>query len=276
MLFIVSKIVGFITLPSNAIALLGLAGVLCFIRRKRRAGVIALASSVILLILLGLSPISNVMLLALSERFEIWRYDGRAPDGIIVLGGAIDSDMSAARRVLEVDSSADRIFAMLDLARRYPTTKIVFSGGSGNLIQQSVAEAPFAGRLLDELGLSNGRVVLESNSRTTDENASETRKLATPQPGERWLLVTSAFHMPRAVAAFRRVGFDVEAYPVDFRTAGWGDALKPFDRISSGLARSDVAAHEWVGLVGLWLTGRSAELLPSPKSKPDSVLPRQP
>ena len=278
MLFIVSKIVGFVILPSNAIALLGALGLLLLWLSRKRAAFIALASSAIFLILFGLLPVANVMLLLLSERFPAWQADGREPDGIIVLGGAINSEASAARESLEVDASAERIFAMLDLARRYQKAKIVFSGGSGNLIQGSVAEAPFAGRLLEQFGLANGRVILENDSRTTAENAAETRRLVAPKPGERWLLVTSAFHMPRSVAAFRAVGFDIEAYPVDFRTGGWDDALKPFDKISAGLARADVAAHEWIGLLGLRLTGRSSELLPSPKPAPvsSSVLPRQP
>ena len=276
MLFILSKIAGFIALPSNAIAALGALGVLLLVMNRRRVGTYALISSVIALYVFGFSPVANVMLLTLSERFPAWQADGQSPDGIIVLGGAIDSELSAARERLEVDSSAERIFAMLDLARRYPTAKIVFSGGSGNLFQNSVPEAPFAGRLLEQFGLSNNRVILESVSRTTAENAAETRKLVTPQHNERWLLVTSAFHMPRSVAAFRAVGFDVEAYPVDFRTAGWQDAWKPFDKISAGLARSDLAVHEWIGLIGLRLMGRSSELLPSPKSATASVLTRQP
>jgi uncharacterized SAM-binding protein YcdF (DUF218 family) len=276
MLFLLSKIAGFLTLPSNAIAVLGALGVFLLIVNRRRIGIYALISAVIALVIFGFAPVSNVMLLTLSERFPAWQADGQGPDGIIILGGAIDSELSAARERLEVDSSADRIFAMLDLARRYPTAKIVFSGGSGNLFQNSVPEAPFAGRLLEQFGLGNNRVILESVSRTTAENAAETRKLVTPQHNERWLLVTSAFHMPRAMAAFRGVGFNVEAYPVDFRTAGWQDAWKPFDKISAGLARSDVAVHEWIGLIGLRLTGRSSELLPSPKSAPASVLTRQP
>lgn len=280
MVFVISKIIGFVALPSNAIALLGLFGLVLLASRIKRAGIFTLVMSIILLFIFGLSPLPNVMLLLLAERFPAWQADGRDPDGIIVLGGGIESENSAPRGSLEVNSAADRVFAMLDLARRYPKAKIVYSGGSGNLIQNSVPEAPFAGRLLDELGLGNGRVVLESRSRTTDENATETRTLVTPQPGERWLLVTSAFHMPRSVGAFRAAGFDVEAYPVDFRTAGWSEATTPFDRISYGLARADVAMHEWVGLVGLRLTGRSSELLPSPKSMPTSapksVLPRQP
>ena len=276
MLFVLSKIVGFVTLPSNAIALLGALGISLLMLSRRRSGSKLLISAFIALFVFGYSPLSNVMLLALSERFPAWQSDGRDPDGIIVLGGAIDSELSAARSMLEVDSSADRVFAMLDLARRYPKAQLVFSGGSGNLLQTSVPEAPFAGRLLDDFGLGNGRVILEDRSRTTAENAAEARRLVNPKPGESWLLVTSAFHMPRSVAAFRAAGFNVDAYPVDFRTAGWEDAWKPFARISAGLARSDVAAHEWIGLIGLRLTGRSSELLPSPKPRSTSILPRQP
>jgi uncharacterized SAM-binding protein YcdF (DUF218 family) len=107
--------------------------------------------------------------------------------------------------------------------------------------------------------------VLESSSRTTDENARFTRKLVSPKPGERWLLVTSAYHMPRSVGVFRKAGFDVEPYPVDWRTRGWIDTSMPFDRLSGGLACADTAVHEWVGLLAYWMAGRSDALFPGPR-----------
>ena len=88
--------------------------------------------------------------------------------------------------------------------------------------------------------------------------------LAAPRPGERWLLVTSAYHMPRAMGAFRAAGFAVEAYPVDYRTGGSTDLLIPFDDVASGLRRTDTATREWIGLLAYWLTGRSSELFPGP------------
>ena len=90
------------------------------------------------------------------------------------------------------------------------------------------------------------------------------KALAAPKPGERWLLVTSAHHMPRAIACFRNAGFPVEAYPVDWRTSGAGDLTGPFRALAPGLARTDAAAHEWLGLLGYWATGRILELLPGP------------
>jgi uncharacterized SAM-binding protein YcdF (DUF218 family) len=266
MFFIFAKVFGFFTEPSNAIATICTIGALLLLIRRQRAGTLMVTFGILLLLVFGYSPAGNVLLLGLSERFPAWQSDGRDPDGIIVLGGAIDSEVSAARKTLELDSAAERIFSMIELAKRFPKARIVFTGGSGNLIENSVSEAPIAGQLLESFGVSPDRIVLESASRTTDENAAFTRRLVLPKPGERWLLVTSAFHMPRSVGVFRAAGFDVEAYPVDWRTRGWVDAAQPFDSVGDGLARTDLAVHEWVGLLTYWLMGRSSALFPAPKS----------
>jgi uncharacterized SAM-binding protein YcdF (DUF218 family) len=264
MFFLLSKVLGFFAVPSNAIAAICVLGAGLSLTRSPRAGRRTLIVGVSLLLLFGYSPAGNVLLLSLSERFPAWQFDGHDPDGIIVLGGAIDSEVSAARHSLETDSSAERIIAMLELARRFPNARVVYSGGSGNLINNSVPEAPIAGQLLEHFGIARERVVLEDQSRTTYENADLVRQLLSPKPGQRWLLVTSAFHMPRSIGAFRAAGFKVEAYPVDWRTRGWVDAAMPFDKLSAGLARTDLAVHEWTGLIAYRLTGRSSALFPSP------------
>lgn len=264
MFFILSKILGFVSLPSNAIALICALGICLWFSRWRRAGIRLIAVGVGLLLVAGFSPLGNILLLPLSERFPAWKDDGHAPTGIIVLGGAIESGISAARGALETDGSAERVIAMLELARRFPDARVVYTSGSGNLIESPVPEAPFAGKLLDTFGIARDRIVLESRSRTTGENAAFLRKMILPKPGERWLLVTSAFHMPRSIGVFRKAGFDVEAYPVDWRTRGWIDASQPFGRLSAGLSRCDVAVHEWMGLVAYRLAGRSDALFPAP------------
>jgi uncharacterized SAM-binding protein YcdF (DUF218 family) len=264
MFFLLSKIIGFIALPSNAIALACGLGLCLLVMKRRRAGAGLLAAGVMALLIFGYSPLSNVLLLTLSERFPAWHFDGREPDGIIILGGAIEPELSAARKAVEVNGGAERIIGGLELARRFPKARVVYSGGSGQLIDGSVLEATIAGPLFEHFGIAPERVILESESRTTEENARFTRQLVAPKPGERWLLVTSAYHMPRSIGVFRKAGFEVEAYPVDWRTRGWGDASMPFDKLSAGLACSDAAMHEWVGLFAYWLTGRSDTLLPAP------------
>jgi uncharacterized SAM-binding protein YcdF (DUF218 family) len=265
MFFLLAKIIGFFTLPSNAIAIACGLGVCLLLVKRPRVGAGLLTVGVVSLLVFGYSPAGNVLLLTLSDRFPAWQYDGRDPDGIIVLGGAIAPGISVARGAVETNGSAERLIAAIELARRFPGARIVYSSGTGNLISDFVPEAPIAGRLLQTFGISRERIVLDDKSRTTDENARFTRKLVSPKPGERWLLVTSAYHMPRSIGVFRKAGFDVEAYPVDWRTRGWVDASMPFGRLSAGLAASDAAVHEWVGLIAYWLTGRSDTLLPGPR-----------
>jgi len=264
MFFALSKILGFFTTPSNAIATVCAIGALLLLLRRQSAGSLVLTFGILLLLVFGYSPAGNVLMLTLTERFPAWQSDGRDPDGIIVLGGAIDQEASAARGTVEMNGASERMTSTVELAKRFPHARIVFSGGSGNLIENPLPEAPMAGEWLQRFGVAADRITLESGSRTTDENAAFTRRILMPKPGERWLLVTSAFHMPRAIGAFRAAGFDVEAYPVDWRTRGWSDAGRPFDLLSSGLARTDVAIHEWTGLIGYWLTGRSSALYPGP------------
>jgi uncharacterized SAM-binding protein YcdF (DUF218 family) len=267
MFFVLSKVLGFFSLPSNFIAVVCVIGAVLWLLKRRRAGARMLLLGTALLLLFGYSPLSNILMLSLSERFPPWQFDGHDPDGIIVLGGGILSEVSAARDSVELGAAGDRILAMLQLARRFPKARIVFSGGSAMLLEQPVPEAPIAGRLLQQFGLDGGRVILDAASRTTSENARFVRKLVDPKSGERWLLVTSAFHMPRSVGVFRAEGFDVEAYPVDWRTRGWVDAANPFDKLSAGLTQSDFAVKEWVGLLSYWLSGRSSTLFPAPQPK---------
>ena len=267
MFFLASKIVGFVAFPSNAVALVCGLGLCLMAMRRRRAGAGLMTAGVVALLIFGYSPLGNVLLLTLSERFPPWHFDGREPDGIIILGGSIQPDISAARNAVEVDGAAERVIGGLELARRFPKARVVYSGGSGHLIDGSVPEAPIVGPLFSHFGIAPDRVVLESQSRTTDENARFTRKLVDPKPGERWLLVTSAYHMPRSIGVFRKAGFNVEPYPVDWRTRGWTDAGTSFDRLSQGLARVDTAVHEWAGLLAYRLAGRSDALFPAPRSR---------
>jgi uncharacterized SAM-binding protein YcdF (DUF218 family) len=163
-----------------------------------------------------------------------------------------------------LNEAAERLTVAADLARRYPDLRIIFTGGSASLIFDDGIEAEFAGRAFESLGVAPARIVLEDRSRNTVENALFSKAIAQPKPGERWLLLTSAYHLPRAVGVFRQAGFAVEPYPVDWRTAGTEDALRPFATLGDGLRRTDTAVREWVGLAAYWLTGKTSQLFPGP------------
>jgi uncharacterized SAM-binding protein YcdF (DUF218 family) len=231
--------------------------------RFRGFGQGLLIGAILLLTIFGISPAGNALMLPLEERFPKWEPRGGSPHGIVVLGGAVSPDVSAAREDVALNEAAERMTAVAKLARAYPSARIVFTGGSGRLFG-GASEADFVTALFESFGIPRDRIVLERRARNTHENATFTRDLVKPKPSERWLLVTSAHHMPRSVGLFRKAGFPVEAHPVDFRTRGGADLAGPFGSMAAGLARTDAAMHEWAGLVISWLTGRTSELFPGP------------
>jgi len=264
MFFFLAKILGFFALPSNLLISLGLLGIALTATRYARAGRRIAIASVLLLAIAGWLPLGNALILPLEERFPPWDSSRGAPTGIISLGGAIDTVVSPVRGEVALNEAAERLTAMAELMRRYPQAHIAFSGGSGRLIYDGATEAEFAVRLLESFGIERSRIILESRSRDTDENARFSKEVLQPKPGERWLIVTSAHHMPRAIGAFRAAGFPVEAFPVDYRTRGAIDLLRPFATLGDGLRRTDTAVREWVGLVAYRLTGRTEAFFPGP------------
>jgi uncharacterized SAM-binding protein YcdF (DUF218 family) len=264
MFFVLSKTAGFFALPSNLFISIGVAGLVLLCTRFTRLASWLVVTSLVLIAVAGLSPLGNALMLPLEQRFPPWDASRGPPDGIVVLGGAIWPDISAARGVVKLDDAAERITATVELARRYPNARIVFTGGSAALMFDQIPEAPFAVRELESLGVAHDRITAEEQSRNTVENAVFSRLIANPKPGERWLLVTSAYHMPRAIGVFRAASFDVEAYPVDWHTLGPLDVLKLASSVSDGLGRTDVAVHEWVGLMAYRLMGKTEELFPTP------------
>jgi uncharacterized SAM-binding protein YcdF (DUF218 family) len=263
--FVLSKTLGVMALPTNLLIGLGLVGALLSATRFASAGRKIMTASIVLLAVCAFSPLGNLLLYSLESRFPPWDAARGAPDGIVVLGGPIDPDLSIAHHTPVIRSAADRIVAAAALARRYPNARIVFSGGSADLFANDAREADYAGEIFADLGIARERLIMERRSRNTYENAVFSKEIASPKQGERWLLVTSAYHMPRAVGLFRKAGFPVEPYPVDWRVGGDAADILAFSDIAvDGLGRTDVALREWMGLVAYRLAGRTGELFPGP------------
>src|SRR3954447_18006583 len=226
-------------LPTNFLICVGVVGAILLLTRFASLGRKLVIAAVLLLVICGLSPLGKALLYPLEARFPPWDAARGAPDGIIVLGGSIEPDLSVSHNTPVVRGAPDRIIVAAALARRYPNARVVFSGGSANLIANDAREADYAGAIFESLGIAKSRLIMERLSRNTLENAQFSKALVAPKPGERWLLVTSAFHMPRSVGLFRKAGFPVEAYPVDWRVAG-RDGLFAFSNHSlEGLSRAD-------------------------------------
>lgn len=264
MFFVLSKTIGIMLLPANFLIGIGLLGAMLLMTRLGRFGRKLLIASVVLLAICGFSPLGDFLLYPLEARFPPWDPARGAPDGIIVLGGAIDADLSASHGKAVFTRAADRVVEAAALARQYPKARIIYSGGSANLIDVDAREADFAAALFERLGVAKDRLMMERRSRNTRENAEFSKQLAAPKSGERWLLVTSAFHMPRSIGIFRKVGFPVEPYPVDWRTGESGDLLNFSPFALDGLERTEIAVREYLGLVAYRISGKTSELFPGP------------
>ncbi|MFG1432217.1 YdcF family protein [Xanthobacter sp. V2C-8] len=263
--FTISKLAWFVAAPSNALAIVLALAALALLAGLRRAGGVLLTVGVAGVLVFGFSPAANYIMSPLEERFPQFHDDGKPITGVLLLGGAELPDIGLARGQPAFSEAGERVIAFADLARRYPEARLAFIGGSGALIPDGHGrEAEMMRQSLGALGIDPARVEFEEKSRNTAENAEFARALLKPKPGERWLLVTSAFHMPRAMGCFRAVDFPVVAYPVDFRTIGPSELNGLFSRAASGLDFTDVGVKEWVGLVAYYLGGKTRTLFPGP------------
>lgn len=260
-MFVLSKLFGMLTSPLNllVLCLVGLS-VLSFTPWKRLQGRLLVLLTLGLLVVASI-PWASLIIRPLEDRFPVPALP-RSVTGIVVLGGALDPVVSASRDQVAANSAVERVTTMISLGRRYPQARLIFSGGSGSLTAQEFKEAPVARRFMDELGFDTSRVVFEDQSRNTWENAVFSKQLIAPQPGETWVLVTSALHLPRSVGAFRAAGWSVIPYPVDYTTAGreggWSfDPGSAFSGLNGGL-------HEWLGLAYYRWRGWSDSLFPGP------------
>jgi uncharacterized SAM-binding protein YcdF (DUF218 family) len=255
-MFYFSKIVWWFLQPSTLIALLLFAGLVLAAFRKR-SGWRLIVSATALYAILGFSPLANWLLIPLEHRYKA-SSPGETAEiaGIIVLGGAVTAAAEDSGRAM-LNDSADRMIEAVRIAQMRPAAPVIFSGGKGDLIEFAggETEAELARRFFEDFGIRPPRLKLEDRSRNTLENAVFTAELLKPQPDQRWALVTSGFHMPRARALFEAQGFRIIPTPADIRTRGPGDRWHFFAKPSDGLRRVDLAAKEWAGLFASWLRG---------------------
>lgn len=265
MFFVISKVFWGVAQPVSLIFLLLLAGWILLLRGRRRPGLWFGALGLMLFALCAFTTLGALLIQPLEDRFARPQTMPPVVGTIVMLGGATSGRISTARQVAELTEAGDRLAETLRLDQLYPQARIVLSGGSGLLVSDGEPEADTAARFFEGLGVTRERLVLESESRNTDENAELTKAMLGDNPGV-VVLVTSAFHMPRSVGLFRKVGIEVVAWPTDYRSAG--NERFGFDIVSPALnlTTSGIGMKEWIGLAVYYWTGRIDDLLPAQRS----------
>ncbi|MDD4943158.1 YdcF family protein [Rhodoferax sp.] len=255
-MFLAAKFLAFITQPLAWVALLVLGSCLCtarFVRCGQWLG----TSAFVLLVALGWEPLPDAVLRQLESVYPALpsgtRLDGY--EGVIVLGGALEpSYVWAAPGQSALNDAAERMTEVLPLLRRQPSLRVLFTGGEGELFASHLPEAARAKQFFTGQGLPADAFLFESASRTTYENALLSKSVPGVNPAKPWLLLTSAWHMPRAMATFKSLGWQVTAYPVDFRT-GQSTPWSQYT-MDQGVKKWKTALHELLGLLAYRLSGR--------------------
>jgi len=254
MFFILSKIFWTLAQPANLLlVLLIIAGVMLW--RWPRAGRVFTIALVIGVVLVSTLPIGDYLLRHIENTYPAPVLPTRV-DGVIVLGGFVSAEGSAAHHKIQMNYKAERLIEFIALAHKYPHAKLVFSGGSGNPMVQDSREADWVRRAWVDMGLDPSRVIWERDSRNTFENAVNGKALAHPKLGENWVLVTSATHMPRAVAIFARQDWHVIPDPVDFITTDTPIWQREFS-FSENLWLLTEALKEIIGKAAYQLSGKA-------------------
>jgi uncharacterized SAM-binding protein YcdF (DUF218 family) len=264
--FFASKIFWMFASPINLLLFAALAGVLLRFGRHARFGRGLALAAILILAAAATLPLGVLLIAPLEDRFPLPPPDLPPPEGIIVLGGAIDDLVSAARGQTVFDEGGERLTEAVVLAKRFPQARVVYTGGTASFIPGAIStEALQARKLMSQIGIAPERVTMEDKSRNTDENARFTAAIVHPQSSQRWIIVTSAFHMPRSMGIFEKAGFHPIAYPVAFRTRGhWPHDLRLTFEPVRNLRIFEIALHEWIGLAAYRLSGRSDHLFPGP------------
>lgn len=260
--YVLSKLLWFVLRPGTFALLLSLLG-LAAMWRGRRWGRWPLLAGLGFFVMVLATPVGPLMLIPLEERFARPATPPAHVDGVIVLGGAVDQTLTEARGIPALNGAAERMTEAVVLARHYPNARIVFTGGQGSLVHGTQTEADVARLLWSRMGLAEARVTYEDQSRNTHQNAVLSKALVQPAANETWLLVTSASHMPRSVGVFRRAGWNVVPWPVNYRTGRSFAALydAPFPE---RIGQFEGALREWVGLAAYWLMDRTDAPFPAP------------
>jgi uncharacterized SAM-binding protein YcdF (DUF218 family) len=260
--FIFGKLAWALAQPGNLLLLALLGGLLLLLGSRGRRGKLLIGLAAIGFLAFAVAPIGPAMLLVLEQRFPRPQMLPDRIDGILVLGGAVAPGLSLAYGETVFNASVARVLAGIALARRHPEAKLALAGGEGELFPVGFAEARATLGFVHEEGIAAARIILEERSRSTHENAVFAKELIRPGPAETWILVTSAFHMPRAIASFRAVDWPVIPYPVDFKVDP-SAVLRANFNLLEGLGTATTAGKEWAGLVGYRLRGWTGELFPS-------------
>jgi len=261
-MFILSKLFWLVAQPLSLAFLLGLIGLVGTVLGLRRAGALSAGLGLLILFVTLYTSAGTLALQALEARFPKTAGEPEAVSCMIVLGGAFSNPVNTARGGFEMGEAGDRFVEALRLARNHPNAKILVSGGDGSLSGTYEGDAVTAERFFTAFGIGKERLIRDTTSRNTAENIINTKALLAQASLKDCLLITSAFHMPRAIGLMRKAEIAVMPWPTDYRTNGLTTLAFDFTQPTLNAQQTATALREWIGLTVYFLADKTSAVLP--------------
>ena len=215
--------------------------------------------SLFFFILVGVFPTGELLLFKLEQHYPAPAMIPDNIDGVLILGGPTNIRLTILHKQVSFNDAGERLTESTKIIKLYNPKKIIFSGGTKKQTFDS-SHSYVAEKFFSEIGVDTSKIIFEFKSRNTYENILFSKKIAKPKKDENWLLITSSFHMNRAINVAEKLNWQFIPYPVDFRTGKSFTSFKPSFRLLGNFNYFDLASHEIVGLISYYILGRSIKV----------------
>ena len=257
MIFYLSKILWFFFNPINLIIIFLFLGFIAKIFNFKKINNFLNFVSILIFIISGVLPTGSYLNYLLEKNFHSLEKNIKNVNGVLILSGATNPYLSKIHDQVNFNDSVERLTESILLINKHLNAKIIFAGGSGSLGNIKLTHADVAKKFFMDMGVDIGRINFEKKSRNTYENILYSKDIAKPTKDEKWLLVTSAFHLKRSMAVAKKLDWDFVPYPTDFKSDKnfqWS-LIQSFNFLSN-LSVFQKASHEWTGIIFYALMGR--------------------
>ena len=259
MSFYLSKILWLMLNPYNFFIFVNLIIIFLYIFKFKIISITLFLINFIFLLTISIFPIGNLLIHKLEKEYHFSTQVPDIMDGILILGGATSHLLFREFNQVSVNGSAERLIESVKIIRKFENAKIVFSGGSGVLDMPDFGHSDSAKFFYETVGIDTQRIIFENISRNTYENILLSKDIVNPKNTEKWLLITSAFHMKRAILVGKKLEWKLIPYAVDFKTPK-EIKFKPSFNLLSNLASFQQASHEWLGLLSYYFMHRTEKI----------------
>jgi uncharacterized SAM-binding protein YcdF (DUF218 family) len=259
--FYASKLIWLFVSPDSLLLLFILVSLVLFYIGKHKLAKYLLSVTSGLFLIIAFFPVGEWLLYPLESRFQANPTLPEKVDGIIVLSGAENTELSYLWNQNEINAAVERDISFIELAKNHPEAKLIFTGGTGSLLNQKFKGADVAQKLFQQLSFNSKKILFERESRNTYENVIFSKKLASPIVTENWILITTGWHMPRSVGIFCKAEWPVIPYPVDHQTKKGNIFRIDFD-LATNLYYLKIGVKEWIGLVAYFFSGKTKSIFP--------------